>query len=32
MLVHIVFVCASAGLVFGLDGLLKKRFPRAWLF
>ena len=32
ILLHIVFVCSSAGLVFGLDGLLKKRFPRSWLF
>jgi len=32
VLLHIVFVCASAGRVFGLDGLLKKRFPRSWLF
>lgn len=32
VLLHIVFVCSSAGLVLGLDGLLKKRFPRSWLF
>ena len=32
VLLHITFVCASAGRVFGLDGLLKKRFPRSWLF
>ena len=32
VLLHIVFVCSSAGRVLGLDGLLKKRFPRSWLF
>lgn len=32
VLLHVVFVCASAGLLFGLDGLMKKRFPRSWLF
>jgi thiosulfate dehydrogenase [quinone] large subunit len=32
ILLHIVFVCSSAGRVLGLDGLLKKRYPRSWLF
>jgi uncharacterized membrane protein YphA (DoxX/SURF4 family) len=32
VLLHIIFVLASAGLVFGLDGFLKRRFPRSWLF
>jgi uncharacterized membrane protein YphA (DoxX/SURF4 family) len=32
VLLHMVFVFASAGLVFGLDGPLKKRFPGSWLF
>lgn len=32
VLLHIVFVCSSAGRVLGLDGLLKKRYPRSWLF
>jgi thiosulfate dehydrogenase [quinone] large subunit len=32
VLLHIVFVAASAGRVFGIDGLLKKRFPRSPLF
>ena len=32
VLLHLVFVCSSAGLVLGIDGLLKKRFPRSWLF
>jgi uncharacterized membrane protein YphA (DoxX/SURF4 family) len=32
VLLFIVFACASAGRVFGIDGLLHKRFPRSWLF
>jgi len=32
VVLHIVFVCSSAGRVLGIDGLLKKRFPRSWLF
>ena len=32
ILLHVVFVCASAGRVLGLDGLLAKRFPRSKLF
>ncbi|MBI4463191.1 MAG: DoxX family protein [Acidobacteria bacterium] len=29
---HLLFVAASAGRSFGLDGWLKKKFPRCWLF
>ena len=29
---QLMFVFASAGRALGLDGLLKKRFPRIWLF
>ena len=29
---HVVFVMASAGRSLGLDGWLKKKFPRWWLF
>jgi uncharacterized membrane protein YphA (DoxX/SURF4 family) len=32
VLLHLVFVAASAGRVFGIDGHLKKRFPRSPLF
>ena len=32
ILLHIVFVCSSAGRVLGIDGVLKKRYPRSWLF
>ncbi len=32
IVLHIVFVCASAGRVLGIDGLLAKRFPRSPLF
>jgi uncharacterized membrane protein YphA (DoxX/SURF4 family) len=32
VLLHLVFVASSAGRVFGIDGLLKKRFPQSWLF
>ena len=29
---HVVFVMAAAGRSLGLDGWLKKRFPKAWWF
>ena len=29
---HLVFVFASAGRSIGIDGWLKKKFPRSWLF
>jgi thiosulfate dehydrogenase [quinone] large subunit len=32
ILLHIIFVCSSAGRVLGIDGLLAKRFPRSPLF
>jgi uncharacterized membrane protein YphA (DoxX/SURF4 family) len=32
ILLHLIFVSASAGRALGLDGLLKRRFPRTWLF
>ncbi len=32
VLLHIVFIFSSAGRVFGIDGLLAKRFPRSRLF
>jgi uncharacterized membrane protein YphA (DoxX/SURF4 family) len=32
IVLQIMFVLASAGRVLGLDGLLKKWFPRSWLF
>ena len=32
IILHLVFVAVSAGRVLGLDGYLKKRFPRSWLF
>ena len=32
ILLHSIFVSASAGRSLGLDGLLKRRFPRTWLF
>lgn len=32
ILMHLIFVSASAGRSLGVDGLLKRRFPRAWLF
>ena len=32
VLLHLVFVGASAGRVFGVNGWLKKRFPNSWLF
>jgi thiosulfate dehydrogenase [quinone] large subunit len=32
ILLHLIFVSASAGRSLGVDGLLKRRFPRTWLF
>lgn len=32
ILLHLIFVSASAGRSLGFDGLLKRRFPRSWLF
>jgi thiosulfate dehydrogenase [quinone] large subunit len=32
IILHLMFVFASAGRSLGLDGILKKRFPRSWLF
>ena len=32
ILLHSIFVSASAGRSLGLDGLLKRRFSRTWLF
>lgn len=32
ILLHVIFVLASAGRSLGLDGLLKKAYPRSWLF
>ncbi len=32
ILLHLIFVSASAGRSLGIDGLLKRRFPRMWLF
>jgi thiosulfate dehydrogenase (quinone) large subunit len=32
VLLHLIFVSSSAGRALGIDGLLKRRFPRAWLF
>ena len=29
---HLIFVMAAAGRSLGLDGWLKKKFPRSWLF
>jgi thiosulfate dehydrogenase (quinone) large subunit len=29
---HLMFLLASAGRVFGLDAILRKAFPRSWLF
>ncbi len=31
IVLQVMFLFASAGRVFGLDGILKKRFPRSWL-
>lgn len=32
ILLHLIFVSASAGRALGIDGLLKRRFPHTWLF
>lgn len=32
ILLHLIFVAASAGRALGVDGILKKGFPRSWLF
>jgi uncharacterized membrane protein YphA (DoxX/SURF4 family) len=32
IVLELMFVFASAGRAFGLDGLLKKRFPGSWIF
>ena len=32
ILLHLIFVSASAGRSLGIDGLLKRRFPHTWLF
>ena len=32
IILHLVFVAVSAGRALGLDGYLKKKFPRCWLF
>jgi thiosulfate dehydrogenase (quinone) large subunit len=32
ILLHLIFVSASAGRSLGIDGLLKRRFRRTWLF
>jgi NADH dehydrogenase len=32
ILLHLIFVSASAGRALGMDGLLKQRFKRSWLF
>ena len=32
IILHLVFVAVSAGRALGLDGYLKKKFPRSWLF
>ena len=32
IILHLMFVFASAGRVLGVDGILKKGFPRSWLF
>ncbi len=32
IILHLVFVAVSAGRALGLDGHLKKKFPRSWLF
>ena len=29
---HLIFVMTSAGRALGVDGFLKKKFPRCWLF
>jgi len=32
VLLHLIFVSSSAGRALGVDGILKRRFPRTWLF
>lgn len=32
ILLHLIFVSASAGRSLGIDGILKRRFPHTWLF
>ena len=32
ILMHLIFVSSSAGRALGMDALLKRRFPRSWLF
>jgi uncharacterized membrane protein YphA (DoxX/SURF4 family) len=32
VLLHLIFVSSSAGRALGIDGLLKRRFSRTWLF
>ena len=32
ILLHLIFVSASAGRSLGIDGFLKRRFPHTWLF
>jgi uncharacterized membrane protein YphA (DoxX/SURF4 family) len=32
ILLHLIFVAASAGRAWGLDCILKRAFPRSWLF
>jgi thiosulfate dehydrogenase (quinone) large subunit len=32
ILLHVIFVLASAGRAWGLDCILKKAFPKSWLF
>jgi uncharacterized membrane protein YphA (DoxX/SURF4 family) len=32
ILLHLIFVASSAGRALGVDGILKKGFPRSWLF
>jgi thiosulfate dehydrogenase [quinone] large subunit len=32
ILLHLIFVSSSAGRALGIDGFLKRRFPRSWLF
>jgi len=32
ILLHLIFFASSAGRAIGLDGILKKAYPRSWLF
>jgi thiosulfate dehydrogenase [quinone] large subunit len=32
ILLHLIFVSSSPGRALGIDGFLKRRFPRSWLF